>query len=405
MTAMASPGFLLASPLVVAALAFPRGAEANVAPTAPVINSPNGIGVPTTTPALRVDNAFDPDGDVLRYQFEIFRDPGLSVRVAQTPAAGVAEGMGGLTSWQVTGANPALTEDHWYYWRARATDGTNLDGPWSGTGWFFINLVNDPPLPPSVVTPQNGSLVASLRPTLIALVGGDADLDPLVFDWDVARGGDFSDIVESGADDPAQDSDNATFRLAADLTEDAAYCWRVRADDGQATSAYAASCFRVSTRNDPPALPAPRTPSDRFGPAPTVPLFTWDAAADPEQDDVTYQIQVEDSDGTPVGEVTGVSGTITSISVELIPGAHYAWRVRATDRNGASSGFSPDEPFTVGEPLPDDGCCQADAGCQAGGSRGAGGALGVGLGLALITLVRRRRRPRERPAPRPRPCR
>src|SRR5690606_2119666 len=127
--------------------------------------------------------------------------------------------------------------------------------------------------------------------------------------------------------------------------------WRVRADDGQATSNYNIACFLVSERNDPPSVPTLMNPSDNQAATTTTPVFSWAPSTDPEDEAITYEIAVTRDDGTEVGTVTGVSGTVTSISAELQNGGSYKWRARATDRSGASSAWSAENTFTISAPV------------------------------------------------------
>ncbi|HMV76025.1 MAG TPA: fibronectin type III domain-containing protein, partial [Microthrixaceae bacterium] len=356
----------------------------NEAPGIPRINSPAfGAQVNVARPTLRVDNATDPDQDVLRYDFEVYSDPALSNRLAATPAAGVAEGAMGTTSWQVT---VDLTEDHFFYWRARAKDPDNLAGGWSATGQFFVTTTNAPPEPPALVSPQNGTTVGVLRPELVILNADDSDLDPLVYDWDLARDVNFANIVASGQNEPPQGAQNTAFHLPADLTEDTRYCWRARSDDGQATSVYNIACFLVSERNDPPSVPTLNNPSDNMGATTTTPVFSWAPSTDPEDEPITYEIEVKDSAGAAVGTVTGVSGTVTSIATELTNRGTYTWRARATDRSGASSAWSPENTFTVNAPVDNPEVVVNGGGCQTGGGAAGSGTL-LGLGLGLVGLL------------------
>src|SRR5262249_8814803 len=144
----------------------------------------------------------------------------------------------GTTSWQIQNAAPALMEDHFYYWHARACDPDNLCGGWSANGQFFVSTTNGAPEPPSIVSPANGSIVEALRPFPVILNADDPDLDPLVYDWDIAKDVAFTQIVESQNNAPPQGAQNTSFTLMADLVEDTRYCFRVRSDDGQAQSAY-----------------------------------------------------------------------------------------------------------------------------------------------------------------------
>ncbi|HVV88382.1 MAG TPA: PKD domain-containing protein [Kofleriaceae bacterium] len=361
----------------------------NEAPGIPRINSPAfGGQVNSFMPRLVVDNATDPDQDALHYQFQVFDDPALSHLSAQTPAAGVPEGAMGTTSWTVVGGN--LMEDHFYYWRVRACDPDNLCGGYSASGQFFVTTTNAPPEPPSIVSPRNGIVVGELRPDLVILNADDADLDPLVYDWDLATDVAFSTIVDGAQNVAPQGSLNTTFTLAADLQEDHRYCWRVRADDGQAPSNYNIACFLVSEHNDPPTVPTLNNPSDNMGTTTTTPVFSWAPSSDPEGEPITYDIEVKDSGGTVIGSVMGVSGTVTSISTELQNRATYSWRARATDRSGASSEWSPSNTFDVSAQVDDPEVVVNGGGCLSVGAPGSGSLIPLGVGLLLLRRRRRR---------------
>ena len=357
----------------------------NEAPGVPRINTPAfGSQVNALRPDLTVDNASDPDEDVLTYTFEVYRDPALSNLVASQ--ANVAAGTT-TTTWTVS---TDLMEDHTYYWRVRATDPDALSGDWSSTGQFFVTTVNAVPEAPALVSPQNGTTMANVRPELVILNADDSDLDPLVYDWELATDDTFATVIDSGTDVAPQGAVNTAFALAADLTEDTTYCWRARSDDGQATSGYNTACFLVSETNGAPTVPTLNNPSDNMGATTTTPVFSWAPSTDPEEEAITYEIEVKDDAGTIVGSVMGVSGTVTSISAELTNRATYTWRARATDRSGASSAFSPENTFTVNAPVDDPEVVVDAGGCQTSSAPGTGSLIALGLGL--VGLLRRRRR-------------
>ncbi|MCB9559102.1 MAG: PKD domain-containing protein [Kofleriaceae bacterium] len=356
----------------------------NEAPGAPRINTPAfGGQVNSLTPTLTVDNATDVDMDPLTYTFEVYSDPALSNLVASEN--GVASGTG-TTSWVTTAT---LVEDTTYYWRARATDDEGLDGDWSQNGKFFVTTVNAAPEAPVLVSPQNGTIVATVRPELIILNADDSDLDVVVYDWDLATDDTFGTIIDSGTNVNAQGVQNTAFNLAADLDEDTRYCWRARSDDGQATSAYNAACFLVSTVNDPPTVPTLNNPSDGSSVVTTAPVFSWAPATDPEGENITYVVEVMDSSDTVVASVTGVSGTVTSMAGQLDNGATYTWHAKAVDAEGAESEFSEPNSFVVAAPIDNPEVVVNGGGCSTGGGEGgAAGLVLVGLGL----MVARRRR-------------
>ena len=216
----------------------------------------------------------------------------------------------------------------------RSTDPDALSGDWSSTGQFFVTTVNAVPEAPALVSPQNGTTMANVRPELVILNADDSDLDPLVYDWELATDDTFATIIDSGTDVAPQGAVNTAFALAADLTEDTTYCWRARSDDGQATSGYNTACFLVSETNGAPSVPTLNNPSATSTVASVTPVYSWAPSTDPEDDPITYEVEVMDSTSTVVATLIGVSGTVTSMAGDLQNGGTYTWHARAVDRAG-----------------------------------------------------------------------
>ena len=140
----------------------PNGPPGIPTPLDPV----GGAEVPDLVPLLEVQNAVDPDGDLLSYTFELSLRSGVDLETVATSPA-VAEGVG-VTSWSVPEETLALSQE--VFWRCRAHDGY-VYGEWSNRESFWT-----PPIPiPSLeevgdvpgggrVTTRRGSLLAgSLR--------------------------------------------------------------------------------------------------------------------------------------------------------------------------------------------------------------------------------------------------
>jgi hypothetical protein len=358
----------------------------NDAPGAPHINMPTiGGQANALRPDLIVDNASDPDGDTLTYTFEVYSNAGLTNLVVSE--AGVTAGTSGTTTWTVT---TDLAEDTQYYWRARATDGAPLSGPWSVTGSFLVTTMNATPTAPVLVSPQNGTNMSSLRPNLVILDGTDSDHDPLVYDWQLATDNAFGTILAEGTDVAPAGGGNTTFALAADLSEDTQYCWRARSDDGLTTSTYSTACFFVSMQNDPPSVPTLNNPSANSMVLTQSPIYSWAPSTDPESNTISYEIEVRDTSGTVIATSTVLGGTVTSMSGTLENGETYMWRARAVDSGGAASEFSADNVFEVDAPIDTPDVVVNGSGCCQTGSNPSGGTLLAGLVMGM--LLRRRRR-------------
>ncbi|MGH9332875.1 MAG: CARDB domain-containing protein, partial [Vicinamibacteria bacterium] len=143
----------------------------NGAPSAPSRSAPAEGGVVASLPVtLEVVNAIDEDGDALTYRFEVYEDPDLTVLVE---ASGDVLESTGRTLWEMTAA---LEENHPYYWRARASDGS-LEGAWMPTARFRFSLESEAPTPPVLVSPAEGETVAETRPVFTIENASDPDGD------------------------------------------------------------------------------------------------------------------------------------------------------------------------------------------------------------------------------------
>ncbi len=355
----------------------------NEAPGAPRINSPAPGGqVNQLRPTLVIDNATDPDEDALTYTFEVYREPALTTLVASQVAVPAGAN---TTSWQVS---MNLTEDRTYYWRARATDPDTVAGAWTATGEFFVTTTNSPPEVPTISAPQDGAVVPVLRPELIILDAADVDHDVLVYDWQLGTDATFNSLLDSGTDQRQR-----VFSLAADLQEDTKYCWRVRSDDGLATSAYATACFTVSSVNAPPTVPVLMNPSDQSVVTSLQPAFSWAQSTDPEGEPITYEVEVFDSTGAVVTSISGVSGNVTATADELENAAEYTWRARASDRSGGVSEYSSTQRFRVEVNTGDTDVSISGEGCGGCRTTGRGNTASfLLLGLGVVGLIRRRRK-------------
>jgi len=358
----------------------------NDAPGVPGLNTPGQTSqVNSFTPTLIVDNAVDPDRDPLTYSFEVYSDANLLNLVDSGTA--IVEGGSGTTSFVVT---TTLTEDTRYWWRARATDDESLDGEWSAAWNFFVTTANNPPEAPTILTPQNGTIGAQLQPFLTILNSDDSDFDPLSFEYELAADDTFATILESSTQIPAQGINNTVWQVPNPLTENETYCWRVRANDGQATSAWVVACFLVSEVNDPPGVPVLMNPSADSTVRAANPGYSWVASTDPEGDAVQYNVRVLDSGDAEVTSQAGISGNSIQLNFDLEDGATYKWQVQAVDVNGAESEWATVNTFTVD--IRDGGDIVVNgSGCSVGAGSSSGATFLLLLGMALLIGRRRRK--------------
>ncbi|MSP15952.1 MAG: PKD domain-containing protein [Myxococcales bacterium] len=367
----------------------------NEVPTAPGINFPDvGTQVSSTSPLLVVDDALDPEGDLLTYTFELFSDHLLTTLIDSQD--GVPDAVGGTTSWNVTAV---LLEDTWYYWRVRAADSFGAAGTWSETGRFFVSALNGPPEAPTILAPENGTVMNKDSATMVILNADDPDLNPLVYDFELATDQAFANVIDTAVDLPEQGNQTTVWDHGATLEENGRYCWRVRSDDGLATSEYVSACFVASAVNDPPSTPTLMNPSDGSKAQHQRPTLSWIESNDPEGDDVLYDIEIATTIdfAQVVAFARGVAGNSTALAYDLLEDGVYFWRARAIDSAGAASEYSEPNAFTVELPvtgLP--GLTGSTCGCVVAKRDGAGAAGGglllIGLGGLGALLVTRRRR-------------
>jgi hypothetical protein len=195
----------------------------NDPPTAPAIANPsNGSGVNTTTPTLSVQDATDPDGDTLTYEFALYADSGLTTLVASVQ--GVPE-TPGTTSWTVP---TALLENQNYYWKARAFDG-QVYGNWSVTATFMVNAANLGPGAPTILSPLDNGSVTTLNPVLT--VGNAANPRNATLTYEFAVYKDQA-LVSDVANVPENSSGATSITVTTSLTDNTVYQWKARAFDG-----------------------------------------------------------------------------------------------------------------------------------------------------------------------------
>ncbi|NZA25154.1 hypothetical protein H0E84_02055 [Luteimonas sp. SJ-92] len=101
----------------------------NDPPTTPVVANPGDRAWSSTLyPSFEVHAATDPEGDALRYRFEVYSDSALASLVASATVDGLI--------WQTTTALPDKTT---HYWRVRAEDDAGGVSGWSPTMTLFVS--------------------------------------------------------------------------------------------------------------------------------------------------------------------------------------------------------------------------------------------------------------------------
>jgi cysteine-rich repeat protein len=313
-------------------------------PSAPVAVFPiAGEEVDSDRPDLTVDNAVDPNNDVLIYEFEVYSDIALANFV--TGASEVAEDASGQTFWKV---DISLLENTDYWWRASANDGA-IDSPWSQTGSMFINTENDMPDDTALVWPIEGEVSGSLTPELEWTVVEDIDRDSVTYDVEVLD--EAGEVLIASATGVTATAGDLTTSWVVDLAldEDTYYTWRVLPVDehGLEGNWTDLETFFSDATNEAPTGIGFLEPADGVDMADFSPALVASEGLDPEGTEITYLFEVDtvstfDGEDYASAELPGTDeGSVTwdlAVAGITLPlnATTYA-RVRGTDEAGIAS--------------------------------------------------------------------
>ncbi len=194
--------------------------------------------------------------------------------------------------------------------------------------------------PPSVPVPVTLGEVSSLTPGLIFNNSTDAESDTLTYDVQVLAG-----ATQVTSFSVAEGVNQTTAIVDLSLDENASYTWQVRADDGQATSAWSSpQAFYVNVVEEAPSAPV-LTSFLGGEDAGSDAILSWAGSSDADPNpSVNYRVEI--SEGASVvasSTYAALSAPITDLSAALTPGATYSWKVVAVDNTAlettsASSG-------------------------------------------------------------------
>ncbi len=189
----------------------------------------------SATPQLTVNNAADPDGDPLTYDFEVFTDSLLTNLFVST--TGVASGSG-TTSWTVS---TPLTEDQQFFWRSRAFDGYQYT-PYSSARSFYVNAVDQAPNSFGLTMPADSSAMVGTSPTFVWHTTTDPDPgDAVTYTLWVSEDSTFATYTE------AANLTDTTHTFGTALNDPGHYYWRVKAVDLASTSTWSSETFDFYT--------------------------------------------------------------------------------------------------------------------------------------------------------------
>lgn len=308
----------------------------NAAPEAPLIITPqDGAEVQSLMPSLLVLNSKDPDGDAVSYYFDIDIVNTFD-SIALQRSKRLPEGVGGLTSWH---PELSLADRTPYFWRVIAFDGAAYSD-WT-KGSFTVNMANDPPDAPVMVSPQDGSELHDRTPSLVVGNASDKNQDAIYYYFEIDKTDDFnSNDLQQSPRLPESAGSMTSWRPAA-LADHTKYFWRCVGYDGASYSDWVGGSFFINLANDPPETPTIQSPGDGSQVADLSPVLQVNEAADADGDAVTYDYEVY-ADATGIQRVRAIQGVGPSWKLDtgLEDNRYYWWRFRARDDEGAPSEWS-----------------------------------------------------------------
>ena len=304
------------------------------APTVPTIIHPQADAqISILQPELVIENSIDDDGDPLAYEFEVFADPALTVRVAA--ADGIAQGIE-TTSWVVA---ESMEDNHRYYWRVRATDGYSFS-LWA-YGTFFVNAANDSPGPFYLSSPAEDTEVDTRTPVLEVTNTMDADEDEVTYTFEVYDDNTLSSLVVSGDNISGGPAGTTSWMVASTLADNSWYFWRVVAtDDHGAQTVTALGSFLVNTSGMVPESPQQLTPTvDSEVPYRQLDLVVSNSL-DAETHSYYFELDKADTFDSVAKRTSGEISEGTDTTVWHVSGlddnSWYFWRVKAVGGSGES---------------------------------------------------------------------
>ena len=293
--------------------------------------------ISSAVPALTVFNSTDPDGDSLTYIFELFSDPRYTEQIEENEAVeqGSAE-----TSWTPT---MNLSENTWYYWRVRASDGVGRS-LWN-YGSFFVNTANEPPGPMHIAMPEESVHADATEPLLSIDNSTDPDEDPLAVTFTVYADPEMTVSVSASENIPQGESGQTTWKVSPALADNTVYYWSAAVRDPDGAENRITSSFYVQTGNSAPAAPVILWPEIQAEVETSDVALQAQPSTDPENDSLAYIFEIDtvptfDSPDRIISEpVMESAGPAIVPLIDLKDNTVYYWRVKSSD-GAAESAWS-----------------------------------------------------------------
>lgn len=290
--------------------------------------------VTSLNPKLIVNNSKDPDFDDLKYRFKISADQQMNSIIASSGE--VPAGNENKTEWMM---GISLEENKRYWWQVTAEDESGLLRETSVNS-FFVNVKNDAPEKPYIVTPVNKSENTEDKIEIKVKNSLDADGDNLKYQFmiDTSMTFDSPNLIESGEID--EQSEFTSWQVSS-LRENTWYFIRVKADDGSACSMWSDTSFFQNKQNEAPAKPVIKNPGNNSWVNTLTPTLEVFKVKDPDEDKLNYRFKVYEKRSleNPVLDKTETSNTLI-VSAALKDNHYYSWKVMCIDEHGLESSWT-----------------------------------------------------------------
>jgi len=276
---------------------------------------------------MQVSPVTDPDGDTLKFVYEISADAAFGYTLEQSEF--LSE-----NSWK---NNKPLKDNGHFFWRSRVFDGYEYSN-YMISGDFWINTLEENPEEPLLSDPQNKTTVYTTNPDFVWQETADPDPQSIIT-YILTYGTDRN----LGSAVTKKDLKSTTFACTEELKHATEYFWRITAVDqtGRKTSSQVNS-FMVDTK---PSVPAMAVSSEELKLGEEV---TWSASTDPQVGDLLYYtLQISKSRDFKTILLTQDKIKETAIAINrltdqklLADDETYFCRVKATDNHNVASAYS-----------------------------------------------------------------
>jgi MYXO-CTERM domain-containing protein len=212
--------------------------------------------------------------------------------------------------------------------------------------------VYDGPSEPTGISPEDATEVADAEVVLTIENAESPRDETMTYTFEVYDDEGLTSLVASGTGVVQDSSGETSWTIDATLAENTWHYWQVAGSDPYVTGAYSAPMsFFYNTENDAPEAPQISLPFDGSSIADLQATLVLDEAFDLDEDPLTYDLVLMDTDGNPLESISALEGDGYEVRWEtettLTDLETYCWVGWATDDEGLEGPESDTACFTV----------------------------------------------------------